>query len=115
MTFKTMPFLFGQWAVSHIAEWLGLVFYSLQVSPLRSLWVRLGWALYKTNSIGRKIKVFNLGYYRRWASGSAVEKGMLTNMILDRTVSLVIFALARLSSSWVFGMDKGWKEITDAV
>jgi len=119
--FRTMPFLFSQWGsvMSAIAgtAFFGLLFFAGITSSLAMgtpvmgfLRDEFGW---KRNAaaLGFGISVMLLGLptvfffkqgvfdeYDYWAG----------------TVSLVVFAmLESILFAWVFGMDKGWKEITN--
>lgn len=120
MAFQTMPFLFQQWgAVFGVIAgvcWFGLLFFAGITSSLAmgTPWMgfmhdEFGWGKIKgALSFGGlallmglpTVLFFQYGYfdeYDYWAG----------------TVSLVVFALLEIILfAWVFGMDKGWKEIT---
>jgi SNF family Na+-dependent transporter len=120
MAFQTMPFLFENWGpfLATLAGvfWFGLLFFAGITSSLAmgTPWMgfirdEFGWSRSKAAwSFGTITLVLGLptvflynhgvfGEYDYWAG----------------TVSLVIFALAEsILFAWVFGMDKGWKEIT---
>lgn len=120
MAFQTMPFLFQQWgAVFGIIAgvcWFGLLFFAGITSSLAmgTPWMgfmhdEFGWGKVKgALSFGGlalimglpTVLFFQYGYfdeYDYWAG----------------TVSLVIFALLEIILfAWVFGMTKGWEEIT---
>ncbi|MEW6469684.1 MAG: sodium-dependent transporter [Bacteroidota bacterium] len=117
--FMTLPYLFTQWGdvLSAICGlmWFGLLFFAGITSSL---------------AMGTPVMGFlqdNFGWKRQpaaWAFGAMV---LLLGIpcVLDQgafnefdywagTVALVIFALAEIILfAWVFGMTKGWKEITD--
>nr|MBK9650867.1 sodium-dependent transporter [Bacteroidota bacterium] len=119
--FKTLPYLFQQWGstMSVIAGlmWFGLLFFAGITSSLAMgtpcmgfMQDEYGWSREKSAwSFGAVVLIlglptvlfFNLGVfdeYDYWAG----------------TVSLVIFALIEIILfGWVFGMEKGWLEITD--
>ncbi len=118
--FRTMPFLFQQWGpiLSVLAgvAWFGLLFFAGITSSLAMgtpvmgfLRDEFGWSRQKSAwTFGASILVlgapcvffFNQGVfdeYDYWAG----------------TVSLVVFAMLEIILfAWVFGMDKGWYEIT---
>ncbi len=120
MAFQTMPFLFQQWgAVFGVIAgvcWFGLLFFAGITSSLAmgTPWMgfmhdEFGWGKVKgALSFGALALVmglptvlfFQYGYfdeYDYWAG----------------TVSLVVFALLEIVLfAWVFGMTKGWEEIT---
>lgn len=120
MAFQTMPFLFQQWgAVFGVIAgvcWFGLLFFSGITSSLAmgTPWMgfmqdEFGWGKNKgAISFGAialimglpTVLFFQYGYfdeYDYWAG----------------TVSLVVFALLEIILfAWVFGMNKGWEEIT---
>ncbi len=117
--FQTMPFLFNQWGpfLSAIAGvfWFGLLFFAGITSSLAmgTPWIgfmkdEFGWSISKgaysfgflTFCLGLPcILFYQYGFfdqYDYWAG----------------TVSLVVFALAEtILFAWIFGIDKGWKEI----
>lgn len=119
--FKTLPYLFEQWgrgmAVLCGVFWFGLLFFAGITSSLAMGtpcmgflqdefdWKRenAAWAFgIATFLLGLPtVLFFNYGVfdeYDYWAG----------------TVSLVVFALLEIILfAWVFGMEKGWKEITD--
>lgn len=120
MAFQTMPFLFQQWgAVFGVIAgvcWFGLLFFAGITSSLAmgTPWMgfmhdEFGWGKIKgALSFGGlallmglpTVLFFQYGYfdeYDYWAG----------------TVSLVVFALLEIVLfAWVFGMTKGWEEIT---
>lgn len=119
MAFQTMPYLFEQWGpiLSAVAGvmWFGLLFFAGITSSLAmgTPWIgfmrdEFKWDQKKgawsfgliTLIMGLPtVFFFHLGVfdeYDYWAG----------------TVSLVVFALAEtILFAWIFGMDKGWKEI----
>jgi SNF family Na+-dependent transporter len=119
VAFQSMPYLFAQWGdvLSSLAGvlWFGLLFFAGITSSLAmgTPWVsfmrdEFGWGKVKgavtfgflTLALGLPCVLFyQYGFfdqYDYWAG----------------TVSLVIFALAEtILFAWVFGMNKGWKEI----
>ena len=119
MAFKTMPFLFDKWGpiLSVLAgvSWFGLLFFAGVTSSL---------------AMGTPWMGFMKDEFKWSANKSALTLGILifilalpTIFLFDKgvfdeydywtgTVSLVVFALAEvILFAWVFGMDKGWKEI----
>jgi NSS family neurotransmitter:Na+ symporter len=117
--FKTMPYLFEQWGsllgVLAGVAWFGLLFFAGITSSL---------------AMGTPVMAFlsdEFGWKEKntaWAFGIAVFLlGLPTvlffnNGVFDEydywagTVSLVLFALVEIILfAWIFGMDKGWKEI----
>lgn len=118
--FKTLPYLFEQWggllAIAAGVAWFGLLFFAGVTSSLAMgtpvmgfLQDEFGWKR-GNSALAFGVIVFLLGLptvvffkygvfdeYDYWAG----------------TVSLVVFALFEIILfGWVFGMDKGWKEIT---
>ncbi len=120
MAFKTMPFLFNQWGavlatLSGVA-WFGLLFFAGITSSLAMgtpfmgfVEDEFGWSRIRSSIIlGVIILVLALPTIFFFEMGVFSEYDYWTG-----TVSLVIFASAEIILfSWVFGMDKGWKEIT---
>jgi SNF family Na+-dependent transporter len=119
--FKTLPYLFEQWgpvmAVIAGVFWFGLLFFAGITSSL---------------AMGTPVMGFledEFGWKRKpaaWFFGFAVfVLGLPTVLFFNYgvfdeydfwagTFSLVVFALFEvILFAWVFGMDKGWKEITD--
>jgi SNF family Na+-dependent transporter len=119
--FKVLPYLFAQWGPTFSmlcgVMWFGLLFFAGITSSLA-----MG-----TPCIGFLKDEFNWGHKAAsWAFGLAVlVLGLPTVLYFEEgvfdeydywagTVSLVVFALFEIVLfAWVFGMDKGWKEITD--
>lgn len=120
MAFQTMPYLFEQWGTLFSAlagmMWFGLLFFAGITSSLAmgTPWMgfmqdEFGWKREKAAwSFGLFTTVLGLptvffynegvfGEYDYWAG----------------TVSLVVFAMAEvILFSWIFGLEKGWNEIT---
>jgi SNF family Na+-dependent transporter len=121
MAFQTMPYLFEQWGpvLSVLAGvmWFGLLFFAGITSSLA-----MG-----TPWMGFMRSEFNLGQKQgAWSFGAVVlALGLPTVFFFNQgvfdeydywagTVSLVVFALAEtILFAWIFGMDKGWKEINE--
>lgn len=117
--FRTMPYLFQQWgdvlAAAAGVMWFGLLFFAGITSSLA-----MG-----TPCMGFLMDEFGWRRERAaWAFGATVfllglpTVLFFTHGVFDEydywagTVSLVVFALAEIILfAWVFGMDKGWKEI----
>jgi SNF family Na+-dependent transporter len=118
--FKTLPYLFQQWgpvlAATAGVFWFGLLFFAGITSSLA-----MG-----TPCMGFLMDEFGWKRERAaWAFGGTILLlGLPTVLFFNEgvfdeydywagTVSLVVFALAEvILFAWVFGMDKGWKEIT---
>ncbi|NDK57653.1 sodium-dependent transporter [Pontibacter fetidus] len=118
--FKTLPYLFAQWgpALSAIAGvmWFGLLFFAGITS---SLAMGTPWMGFLQDEFNWRRKS------AAWSFGLIVFLlGMPTVLFFNYgvfdeydywagTVSLVVFALLEsILFAWVFGMDKGWREIT---
>jgi len=116
--FMTLPYLFAQWgpvlsAVSGVM-WFGLLFFAGIPSSLA-----MG-----TPCMGFMEDNFRWGRTRAaWTFGFAVMLLGIPCVLSQEafgefdywvgTISLVIFAIAEIILfAWVFGMEKGWKEIT---
>ncbi len=132
MAFQTMPFLFQQWGLvlAKIAGvlWFGLLFFAGITSSLAmgTPWIGFVKDEFKLPhkvaawSFGLIILLFGLPTVLGYVSGYD-ENGkisFLAQPIFDEydywagTVSLVVFALAEaILFAWVFGINKGWKEI----
>lgn len=120
MAFKTMPYLFNQWGtilatLSGVA-WFGLLFFAGITSSLAMgtpfmgfVEDEFGWGRVKSAVVlGFIILVLALPTILFFQYGVFDEYDYWTG-----TVSLVIFATAEIILfSWIFGVDKGWKEIT---
>jgi SNF family Na+-dependent transporter len=118
--FKTLPYLFTQWGplLSAICGfmWFGLLFFAGITSSLA-----MG-----TPCMGFLIDEFKWSREKSaWTFGAIILiLGLPTVLFFNHgvfdeydywagTVSLVLFALAEIILfAWIFGMDKGWKEIT---
>ena len=120
MAFQTMPYLFQQWGTILAAFagvlWFGLLFFAGITSSLA-----MG-----TPWMGFMKDEFNWGKNKgAWSFGAlALIMGLPTVFFYQQgvfdeydywggTVSLVIFALLEtIVFSWIFGINKGWREIT---
>jgi neurotransmitter:Na+ symporter, NSS family len=118
--FKTLPYLFEQWGgvlgVFAGVAWFGLLFFAGVTSSLAMgtpvmgfLQDEFGWKQ-KSSAWMFGLIVFLLGL---------PTVMFFTNGVFDEydywagTVSLVVFAFIEIILfAWIFGMDKGWKEIT---
>ncbi len=120
MAFQTMPFLFQQWGtvIAAVAGvfWFGLLFFAGITSSLAmgTPWMgfmrdEFKWSKNKGAwSFGAMALVLGLPTVIFFQEGVFDEYDYWAG-----TVSLVIFAmLETILFSWVFGMEKGWKEIT---
>lgn len=120
MAFKTMPYLFNQWGavlatLSGVA-WFGLLFFAGITSSLAMgtpfmgfVEDEFGWGRKKASIVlGIIILILALPTILFFEYGVFDEYDYWTG-----TVSLVIFATAEIILfSWVFGLKKGWREIT---
>lgn len=120
MAFQTMPFLFENWGpfLATLAGvfWFGLLFFAGITS---SLAMGTPWMGFMEDEFkwGRKKSAWSFGFI-------VLVLGLPTVFLFNYgvfdeydywagTVSLVIFALAEsVLFAWVFGIDKGWKELT---
>ena len=120
MAFQTMPYLFQQWgstlAVIAGVCWFGLLFFAGITSSLAmgTPWMgfmrdEFGWSKNKGAwSFGAMILILGLPTVIFYQEGVFDEYDYWAG-----TVSLVVFAmLETILFSWIFGMDKGWREIT---
>ena len=120
MAFQTMPFLFENWgpflAVVAGVFWFGLLFFAGITSSLAmgTPWMgfmqdEFGWGRSKSAwSFGLITLILGLPTVFLYSYGVFDEYDYWAG-----TVSLVVFALAEsVLFAWVFGMEKGWKEIT---
>jgi NSS family neurotransmitter:Na+ symporter len=116
--FTVLPFLFNEWGTFGIFAgfmWFGLLFFAGITSSL---------------AMGTPVMGFLQDNFNWKRTASAWTFGLIVGLIgipavLSQdafgefdywagTVALVIFALVEIILfAWVFGMDKGWKEITD--
>ncbi|MBL7961313.1 sodium:calcium symporter, partial [bacterium] len=121
MAFQTMPFLFENWgpflATMAGVFWFGLLFFAGITSSLAmgTPWMgfmrdEFQWGREKAAwSFGLVVLILGLPTVFFYNYGVFDEYDYWAG-----TVSLVVFALAEsILFAWVFGMDKGWKEITD--
>lgn len=119
MAFQTMPFLFEKWGpiLSAIAGlmWFGLLFFAGITSSLAmgTPWMGFMQDEFKWNrpqgawSFGALVLIFGLPTVLYYEYGIFDEYDYWAG-----TVSLVVFALAEtILFAWIFGIDKGWKEI----
>jgi NSS family neurotransmitter:Na+ symporter len=120
MAFKTMPFLFDQWgavlAVFSGVAWFGLLFFAGVTSSLAMGTPWMGFMEHEFNwsrkkaalTFGVGVLILALPTILFFHQGVFDEYDYWTG-----TVALVLFALAEIILfAWVFGMDKGWEEIT---
>lgn len=120
MAFQTMPYLFQQWGdvLSVLAGvmWFGLLFFAGITSSLAmgTPWMgfmrdEFGWGRNKGAwSFGALALILGLPTVIFYQQGVFDEYDYWAG-----TVSLVVFAmLETILFSWIFGMDKGWREIT---
>jgi SNF family Na+-dependent transporter len=121
MAFQTMPFLFENWgpflaAVAGVF-WFGLLFFAGITSSLAmgTPWMgflqdEFRWSRSKSAwSFGFLVLVLGLPTVFFYHLGVFDEYDYWAG-----TVSLVVFALAEsIIFAWVFGIDRGWKEIND--
>lgn len=121
MAFQTMPYLFQQWggflAAAAGVMWFGLLFFAGITSSLAmgTPWMgfmrdEFGWGRNKGAwSFGALALVLGLPTVFFFQEGVFDEYDYWAG-----TVSLVVFAMMEtILFSWIFGMKKGWKEITD--
>jgi neurotransmitter:Na+ symporter, NSS family len=121
LAFQTLPYLFNHWGetLSIIAgfSWFGLLFFAGITSSLAMGTPFMG---FLQDEFGfNKIKAsISFGLFILILGAPAVifyNEGVFAEFdYWAGTVSLVVFAVAEIVLfSWVFGMDRGWKEITD--
>jgi SNF family Na+-dependent transporter len=118
MAFQTMPYLFNQWGwLAPVAGvmWFGLLFFAGITSSLAMGTPWIGF-LKDEFKIEKKWGAWSFG-------GIVLAMGLPTVIyfsygVFDEydywagTVSLVVFAMAEtILFSWIFGIEKGWKEI----
>lgn len=119
MAFQTMPFLFEQWgpflSVMAGVMWFGLLFFAGITSSLAmgTPWIGFMRDEFKWNqkkgawAFGLVTLIMGLPTVFFFQQGVFDEYDYWAG-----TVSLVVFALAEtFLFAWIFGMDKGWKEI----
>jgi SNF family Na+-dependent transporter len=120
MAFQTMPYLFQQWgsALAIVAGvcWFGLLFFAGITSSLAmgTPWMgfmrdEFGWSKNRGAwSFGAMILILGLPTVIFYQEGVFDEYDYWAG-----TVSLVVFAMMEtILFSWIFGMNKGWREIT---
>ncbi|MDO1449505.1 sodium-dependent transporter [Rhodocytophaga aerolata] len=119
--FRTMPFLFGQWGTV-IGSFAGVAFFGLLFFA----------GITSSLAMGTPWMGFMQDEFKWKREKSAISFGLIVLIlglptvfffnegVFDQydywagEVSLVVFALLEtILFAWVFGMDKGWKEITD--
>ena len=129
MAFKTMPYLFEQWGpfLSAFAGmmWFGLLFFAGITSSLAmgTPWQgfmrdEFNWSREKSAwSFGAMVFVLGIPTVLVY---QVLPGGSIDQIVFDEydnwagTVSLFVFALAEtILFAWVFGMEKGWKEINE--
>ncbi len=119
--FKTLPYLFQQWGstMAMIAGvmWFGLLFFAGITSSLAmgTPWIgfledEFGWKRQKAAwTFGLVVLVLGLPTVLFFNEGVFDEYDYWAG-----TVSLVVFALVEIILfSWIFGINKGWREITE--
>ena len=119
--FKTLPYLFQQWgstmAMLSGVMWFGLLFFAGITSSLAmgTPWMgffedEFGWSRQKGAwTFGLVVMLLGLPTVLFFNQGVFDEFDYWAG-----TVSLVVFAFIEiLLFAWVFGMDKGWREITN--
>jgi SNF family Na+-dependent transporter len=119
--FKTLPYLFQQWgdtlAMVAGVMWFGLLFFAGITSSLAmgTPWMgfledEFGWSRKKGAwSFGLVVLILGLPTVLFFNEGVFDEYDYWAG-----TVSLVVFALIEIVLfAWVFGIDKGWREITE--
>lgn len=120
MAFQTMPYLFQQWgpffATIAGVMWFGLLFFAGITSSLAmgTPWIgfmrdEFGWVKQKgAYSFGLIVLLFGLPTVFFYQFGVFDEYDYWAG-----TVSLVVFALLEtIVFAWIFGVEKGWNEIT---
>jgi len=121
MGFQTMPYLFSQWGATLGTiggfMWFGLLFFAGITSSLAmgSPWVafmkdEFKWSQNKSSwTFGLVVLIMGIPTVLFFKNGVFDEYDYWAG-----TFSLVIFAIAEvILFGWVFGIEKGWKEITD--
>lgn len=128
MAFQTMPFLFENWGATLATFagvcWFGLLFFAGITSSLAMGTPWMGFMQDEFNfsknkaaiSFGLLILVFGLPTVLLYQVGAG---GVVDTVVFNEydywagTVSLVVFALAEaILFAWIFGMKRGWAEIT---
>lgn len=128
MAFQTMPFLFENWGATLATFagvfWFGLLFFAGITSSLAMGTPWMGFMQDEFNfsknkaaiSFGLLVLAFGLPTVLLYQVGAG---GVVDTVVFNEydywagTVSLVVFALAEaILFAWIFGMKKGWAEIT---
>lgn len=118
--FRTLPYLFQQWgpilAVVAGIFWFGLLFFAGITSSLAMGTPFMGF-LRDEFGMSREKAAWSFGLFILILGAPAVfffKQGVFDEFdYWAGTVSLVVFALFEIILfAWVFGMDKGWAEIT---
>lgn len=121
LAFQTLPFLFGNWgdvlAIVAGFSWFGLLFFAGITSSLAMGTPFMGFLQDEFN-FGKVKAAISFGLFILVLGAPAViffKEGVFDEYdYWAGTVSLVVFAVTEIILfAWVFGMDKGWKEITD--
>ncbi len=121
LAFKTLPFLFNNWGelLATLAgfAWFGLLFFAGITSSLAMGTPFMGF-LQDEFGFNKLKAALSFGLFILLLGAPAViffREGVFDEFdYWAGTVSLVVFAVAEVVLfSWVFGMEKGWKEITD--
>ncbi len=121
MAFQTMPFLFGKWGIilgtMAGVMWFGLLFFAGITSSLAmgTPWMgfmqdEFNWSRQKSAwSFGLVTLIMGLPTVLFYQQGYFGEYDYWAG-----EVALVVFALAEtILFAWIFGMEKGWKEINE--
>lgn len=120
LAFQTLPFLFGNWgevlAVVAGFSWFGLLFFAGITSSLAMGTPFMGFLQDEFNFNKAKAAI-SFGLFILLLGAPAVifyNEGVFAEFdYWAGTVSLVVFAVTEIVLfAWVFGMDRGWKEIT---
>jgi SNF family Na+-dependent transporter len=120
MAFQTMPYLFEQWGTFFSATaglmWFGLLFFAGVTSSLAMGTPWMGFVQDEFNW-NREKAALTFGIFTLVLGLPTVffyNEGIFDDYdYWAGTVALVIFATAEIILfSWIFGMDKGWNEIT---
>ncbi|TNE59333.1 MAG: sodium:calcium symporter [Bacteroidetes bacterium] len=121
LAFKTLPYLFNNWgeilAIVAGFSWFGLLFFAGITSSLAMGTPFMGF-LQDEFGFNKVRAALSFGLFILLLGAPAVV--FFNEGVFDEfdywagTVSLVVFAVTEIILfSWVFGMNKGWKEITD--
>ena len=121
MAFQTMPFLFQQWGpvLAAIAGlfWFGLLFFAGITSSLAmgTPWMGFMRDEFEWNKIKSAVSFGALTLLMGLPTVFFFQQGVFDEYdYWAGTVGLVTFALLEtILFSWIFGIDKGWKEITE--